>query len=207
MSGDDPQAASVVDWMPARQALSLVQDRNGPRRAEAAIATRAHAGHLRASADLFRKQVSDRRGDKKIEVERQVELPAEFWWAEGAAALEQNWQAGDFSTWIEQHKWQAFGVSFDRAGIDAMLAPPSPAGTSRGFADETASVESSAAKLPTDEAIKAKMLELKELGVKRDVAAILIRQISGFEAVGNETARRVVNGELPRGRPKKARQN
>src|SRR3546814_8096534 len=38
--------------------------------------------------------------------------------------------------------------------------------------------------LPSDEIISAKMLELIGIGVKRDEAVKLIRQIAGFEAVG-----------------------
>ena len=55
-------------------------------------------------------------------------------------------------------------------------------------------------KLPHDEVIKAKMMELVGYGMRRDEAAKFIRQLVGFEQVGNEHARRVVAGELLKGR-------
>lgn len=69
-----------------------------------AICARCHAGLIRSRAASF-----NRDGQKAHE----AELPREFWWAEGHEALEQNWDTGDFSTWIEhkQH-WRAYGVRF-----------------------------------------------------------------------------------------------
>lgn len=57
--------------------------------------------------------------------------------------------------------------------------------------------------MPADEEIVAKMQDLKERGMRRDEAAKHIRTIPGFEAVGNEHARRVSRGMLGRGRPVK----
>ncbi len=57
--------------------------------------------------------------------------------------------------------------------------------------------------LPSDDAIKAKMLELKASGFGRDDAAKHIKTISGFEAVGNEHARRAAAGAFILGRPRK----
>ena len=38
-------------------------------------------------------------------------LPKEFWWAGGHEALEQDWDAGQFSTWIDHnYHWKAYGV-------------------------------------------------------------------------------------------------
>ena len=62
---------------------------------------------------------------------------------------------------------------------------------------------SSGSSLPSDEAIKTKMLELKASGIPRDEAAKHIRTIPGFEGVGNEHARRAVAGAYGRGRPRK----
>jgi len=55
------------------------------------------------------------------------DLPAEFWWAKGHQALNQNWPAGDFDTWIKggQVHLEAFGVSFFRADIEKLI----PAGS------------------------------------------------------------------------------
>ena len=84
-----------------------------------AIATRAHAGLLRSKAQRFLQ------GDQSAD---DTELPPGFWWAEGEAALDQNWVLGDFDTWIEgKERWQAFGVTFLRsqaAHLAPTLAPP-----------------------------------------------------------------------------------
>jgi predicted nucleotide-binding protein len=49
-----------------------------------------------------------------------------MWWAQGEAALTQNWTTGDFETWID-HKihLKAFGVMFRRADVQKMIPPPS----------------------------------------------------------------------------------
>ncbi|WP_156363623.1 hypothetical protein [Sphingomonas sp. Leaf357] len=59
-----------------------------------------------------------------IDDERQedVEVPQEFWGAEGHEALDQDWVSGDFSTWIDHSAhWQAFGVTFGLSGLLEML--------------------------------------------------------------------------------------
>ena len=54
-----------------------------------------------------------------------VDIPAEFWWAEGGAALTQDWTTGCFYTWIKQRvRLQAFGVTFRRSDIER--AKPAP---------------------------------------------------------------------------------
>lgn len=117
--------AAGPEWMPAIAARQLVAERNGPAAPIAtAIASRAHVGLLRAKAELFRFEVRGEYGRKQWKELRDSEIPPEFWWAKGHAALEQNWQVGDFSTWIDNtYQMQAFGVKFDRQGIEAMLAP------------------------------------------------------------------------------------
>ncbi len=58
--------------------------------------------------------------------------------------------------------------------------------------------------LPSEEVIRAKMLELmQDRRISRDRAAILIRSEPGFDAVTNTLARAAVAGHLPRGRPSK----
>lgn len=56
---------------------------------------------------------------------------------------------------------------------------------------------------PPDEKILAKLLELKASGLRRDQIAKKIRSIPGFENVGHLHARRLMDGNLPRGRPRK----
>jgi len=68
------------------------------------ICKRAHAGLIKARAATLILP-SGRHSN--------ADIGEDFWWAEGGAALEQNWVTGDFSTWINQ-KFQvkAFGVAF-----------------------------------------------------------------------------------------------
>jgi hypothetical protein len=69
-----------------------------------AIAQRAHAGALRAKALMFITGPN---------AQPDAEVPKEFWWAGGREALEQNWQTGDFETWIDRKThMRALGVSF-----------------------------------------------------------------------------------------------
>ena len=100
--------------------------------------TLLHAGLIRARADHFK---MDKRSEDNFNI------PKEFWWAEGHKALKQNWEAGDFDTWIDHtHHLRAFGVSFFRADIEKLIppesaaqpvlpSPPSPAAGGRPPAD------------------------------------------------------------------------
>jgi hypothetical protein len=84
-------------WIEAGTALELFGNRM-------AICERCDAGLIRSRAQLFK-----RHQEELVD----VELPREFWWATGHEALEQNWDTGDFSTWIDRtYYWQAFGVRF-----------------------------------------------------------------------------------------------
>lgn len=93
-------------WIQASRALEIVGSHY-------ALCERLRAGMVRASARLFLKD------DERLE---EVILPTEFWWAGGHEALEQDWDAGDFSTWIDHSEhWQAFGVTIELEGILGML--------------------------------------------------------------------------------------
>lgn len=60
------------------------------------------------------------------------DIPKEFWWAGGQAALKQDWRAGDFETWIDQRiHCRAYGVLFREADIDAIVPRPCPSPPSR----------------------------------------------------------------------------
>jgi hypothetical protein len=84
-------------WIEARTARNLFKN-------PFAICGRCHAGLIRSRADLFW------RDDQEL---IEADLPRQFWWAEGHEALEQDWDAGSFSTWIEREQhWRAFGVRF-----------------------------------------------------------------------------------------------
>jgi hypothetical protein len=109
------------DWITAANAVRLLKPTmNSGVAAQRAICERAHAGIVRARAAYFLKD------DKRFD---DYEIPAEFWWADGDLALQQNWATGDFATWIKNNfHWKAFGVSFFRADLELMVpsdsAPP-----------------------------------------------------------------------------------
>lgn len=96
----------IGQWIAASKALELAES-------NLALCERLRAGLIKSSARLFLKD------DERLE---EVLLPATFWWAEGREELEQDWDAGDFSTWIDHSEhWQAFGVTLDLAGVLEML--------------------------------------------------------------------------------------
>ncbi len=77
------------------------------------ICERAFAGLIRARAEQFHQ------GSRTFQ---NHDIPKEFWWAKGHEALNQDWAAGDFSTWIDQKfELKAFGVTFARADIERLL--------------------------------------------------------------------------------------
>lgn len=108
-------ADSIDDdrWLTTAETLRRVEQVMGEFPARQAICARAFDGLIRARADRF---------VKHRETLDDVELPSEFWWAKGNAALKQNWVSGDFSTWINQlWDWKAYGVRFHADDIRKML--------------------------------------------------------------------------------------
>lgn len=100
-------------WINAATARLIVADGGSLSNAERSICVRAHNGLLNTRAKRFHF------GDQKKE---DCFLPGDFWWAEGELALDQDWEAGDFSTWLEQKaELRAFGVEFELVGILALL--------------------------------------------------------------------------------------
>ena len=107
-SSDVPMSEKE-EWVSAASAIALLGMKHllGTR----TICKRAHAGLIKARAKRF---IRDGRSADN------VDIPAEFWWAEGGAALDQNWTTGDFDTWIDHRiHLQAFGVTFCRSDIEA----------------------------------------------------------------------------------------
>jgi len=202
-----------VEWVSAYTAIDMLLPTYGKGMGQAAamaLAKRAHSGLVKTRARLYKWEEPKRGaygGGQKVEREADFAiLDKSFWWAEGHEALSQNWASGDFSTWIDhEFHFEAFGVEFALSDLEAMLPKRSRIAAeaadleSRSHFEQTAG---NAGTLPSDEVIEAKMQELIALGMTRDVAAKVIRQIGGFEAVGNDHARRTVCGKLPRGRPK-----
>lgn len=103
-------------WVRASRALSLVaRELGGEYPAMLAICQRAHAGLIESRADLV--LFGNTRNENAT-------IPAEFWWAEGHEALDQDWSRGDFGTWINREvQARAFGVQFDFEGLRKLIAP------------------------------------------------------------------------------------
>jgi hypothetical protein len=114
------QVESKEEWISAAEAVQLLKSVfDSAYEAQMTICQRAYSGMIRARAQRF--LMDGRKRDN-------FEIPKEFWWAKGHEALNQNWTAGDFDTWIDNgsHHLKAFSVSFLRADIDKMI----PASTS-----------------------------------------------------------------------------
>lgn len=144
------------DWISARDLLAAAFDVHG-QNCRHIICSRAHAGMITGFARAV--MVTNRQGQTKL---ADVTLPAGFWWAEGRAALEQDWSAGDFASYFSSYqssfsatglarlvhsssnnndlKVAAYGVGFDRMGAadlcPAFAPPPEPTGIALSNADE-----------------------------------------------------------------------
>ena len=93
-------------WIDAASALELGGN-------SFALCSRLHQGLLTARARLL--SIGSKQAEHAL-------IPKQFWWATGHEAMDQNWELGDFSTWIDRREhWQAFGVSFALDGILDML--------------------------------------------------------------------------------------
>jgi hypothetical protein len=101
------------EWIKARLALQYVSENAIDYSAQRRICERAHSGLIAAKAERIVW------GGKE---ERDHIIGKGFWWAKGHEALEQDWSAGDFSTWID-HKVEvkAFDVSFDFAALSDLV--------------------------------------------------------------------------------------
>ncbi len=65
------------------------------------------------------------RNSSKIVKPLKTPSSREFWWPKGEAALNQNWNVGDFDTWVERSgHWRAYAVEFLKADIDKLLPSP-----------------------------------------------------------------------------------
>ena len=105
------------EWLRAAEALALLGMGHAGIRV---ICKRANAGMIKARAELLTRNGAH--------VGRDIDVFPGFWWAQGEAALNQNWDTGDFDTWIDQKfHLEAFGVAFRRADIERAKPTPSPA--------------------------------------------------------------------------------
>lgn len=104
------------EWVTAAGAVEMLKPILAEYSARLRICKRAHGGLIGARAEQFH---------QGKQVFHNHDVPKEFWWAEGHEALEQDWAAGDFSTWIEHSvQLKAFGVKFTRTDIQKLLPPP-----------------------------------------------------------------------------------
>jgi predicted nucleotide-binding protein len=105
---------SDAEWLSAAEVIAFLPHRMR------AICKHARAGLVRTRAKLF---IDTGRRDSDCEI------PADFWWAEGGDALEQDWVTGHFRTTIfgrTDIRVEAFGVQFRRSEIE-QLKPQSTA--------------------------------------------------------------------------------
>lgn len=113
-AGEEPQRFRDDDWISAAETIKRVREATLSPTSHIALAKRAHAGLLRAHAQLM---VID-----NVQRHPDCDVAAGFWWAEGHEALTQNWQLGDFETWLKKTiRYQAFGVRFHRDDVDRMV--------------------------------------------------------------------------------------
>lgn len=113
-AGEEPQGFRDDDWISAAETIKRVREATLSPTSHIALAKRAHAGLLRAHADLMI--------FNEVEGFENTEVRAGFWWAEGRDALIQNWQLGDFETWINNtNRVRVFGVRFHRGDVERML--------------------------------------------------------------------------------------
>lgn len=107
------------EWIRASEAVAMLKPILSTNLARMRICERAYAGLVRARAEHFHE------GARRYE---NYDIPEGFWWAKGHQALEQDWAAGDFSTWIEHRiELKAFGVTFARSDVQKILPPPATA--------------------------------------------------------------------------------
>lgn len=115
-AGEDEelQGFREEDWISAAATITQVRVATLSPNSNIALATRAHAGLLRARCALLIINETQRHTD--------CEVPREFWWARGHNALEQNWEVGDFETWINKTvRLQVFGVCFHRDDVERIV--------------------------------------------------------------------------------------
>lgn len=106
------------EWITAAAAITML--RTNHEVAARTICKRAHAGLVKARAVRF---IRDR------QVTDNADVPTEMWWADGGAALTQNWATGDFETWTNQQlvQLQAYSVTFRRSDIESLVPAHSAA--------------------------------------------------------------------------------
>jgi hypothetical protein len=105
------------EWIRASEAVAMLKPMLTDYPARLRICERAHGGLIRARAGQFH---------HAGHILHNHNIPQQFRWAEGHAALTQDWTIGDFSTWVDRDTTQlkAFNVTFARVDIEKLLPPP-----------------------------------------------------------------------------------
>jgi hypothetical protein len=199
---------TATDWLSAKDVMKRAVLHLGRITAPITIATRAHAGLIKARAQLvkweYETNIPYGRNNNTEQPAENYILPKEFWWAEGYAALKQNWLTGDFSTWIDhKYHWQAFGVEFDRAGIEAMLPQGHEKEDKAEVKDTRRASPVKNGYPPSNEKIIAKAYEMKVKGMTGYEIASNMRKEHGFENVATTEVRALIKGHFKSGRKPK----
>jgi len=109
-------AGDSDDWMSAADAVEVLKPVMGTAQAQRTICARANDGLIRTRANAL--YIDETRADTN-------EVPTEFWWDRGGSFLKQNWDSGDFETWVgdrsERHRYKAYSVQFLRSQIMEIL--------------------------------------------------------------------------------------
>lgn len=111
-------------WIDAATALRLVAMVHDGLSGAEALCRRLEAGLIHARAKLLVMGEESRSKDAEV-------IPRIFWLTGGNVELEQNWDTGDFRTWIGDSRWQAFGVTFALSSVLEMLPVEKRATTAR----------------------------------------------------------------------------
>jgi predicted nucleotide-binding protein len=128
--------AAEKEWISAAMASALLARSLGIFGARRTIANRAADGLIQSCAQRF---IRETPAIRTTNTQDNVELPAQFWWARGAPVLVQDWDTGDFDTWIDQtHHWRAFNVQFLKADIEALVSQLPPPAAKEPAAPEMA---------------------------------------------------------------------
>ncbi len=191
-----------VDWLQPQQAIDMLVDR-GTQAPEAwkIVADAMRQGRLRCRAASiethFEGEPPYQKDDHEVLCDAwsldAVPPPGHVFWSQGDARL-----------MLLIAPMEIRGARLSRAGAELLAFDQSE--RLRSSSGPSRPIKSKVP-LPTDDAIQAKMQELMTGGLSRDEAAKRIRQEPGFEAVGNEHARRTVVNKVPRGRPRKIARN
>lgn len=138
------------EWISARDTADAMWPGKNPAPVPNSITRRAEVGLVKARASLL---IS---GKAK---EHNCHIPEVFW---GGRAMIPDWASGDFTAQVQQNgsenEWRALGVSFERAGIEAMV--PSKASAHVSLHPEVAEVRSNRGGRSPDAVWEEVMVEL-----------------------------------------------